>query len=111
MKKHVSHGEVNFFETSVIPEGAKKINIKEDFYVVGESETHGNDHRVSVCDKENVEIYEKDGKLYLKNNVQTDVYCPNEGRHDRVVLEPSIWEIDSSKEYDYISQEQRNVAD
>jgi len=107
--KQVTHGEVLFFEAKELPKGSKKITVKKDYHVVGESETHGNDHRVAV--KEGVELYEKDGVLYLQNSVAVEVYCPKKDRHDTVTLEPSIWEIDHSKEFDYFEKEQRNVRD
>lgn len=109
MKKQITHGEVLFFETDKIPTDAKKIKCDKDFFVVGESETHGNDHRISIC--EDVELFERDGIFYIKNNVPVKVYCPKEGRHDEVILEPSIWEVDKAKEYDYFEQELRNVRD
>ena len=108
---HYTHGEVNFFQSKKLPRGIKPITVKDNFMIVGESETHGNDHRVAVLDKEKIKFYEKDGILYMQNLVETKIYCPNEGRHDSIVLPPSIWEIDKSQEYDYLSQELRNVAD
>lgn len=32
-------------------------------------------------------------------------------RHDNIVLEPAIWEIDKQKEYDYFTDSHRKVAD
>lgn len=106
-----THGEVCFFETKNLPTDLKPVEVKDNFLIVGESETHGNDHRVAVKDKEKIKFWEKDGVLYMENLCETEIYCPNEGRHDTVVLPPSIWEIDKSKEYDYLTQELRNVAD
>lgn len=111
MQKHYSHGEVNFFETKSIPKEAKKLKLNQNYFIVGESETHGNDHRVAIADSTKVEIFEKDGILYMKNAVPVDVYCPTPNRHDTITLQPSIWEIDKAKEYDYTTQEQRNVRD
>lgn len=108
---HYSHGEVNFFQVNELPKGLIPISIESDFVIVGESETHGNDHRVAVLDKEKVKLYEKDGILYMQNTIPVDVYCPNIDRHSTIELPPSIWEIDKSKEYDYLTQELRNVKD
>jgi len=110
-KMHFTHGEVNFFQTCKIPPEAKQLEIKDNFVIVGESETHGNDHRVAVLDKEKIKFYEKDGVLYMQNLCETEVYCPNEGRHDTITLPPSVWEIDKSQEYDYLEQELRSVRD
>ena len=103
------HGEVIFYEVKGLPKGAKKVEVKKDHYIVGESETTGNDHRIAV--KEGVDIYEKDGVLYLVNDVDTDIYCPNEKRHGRETIPPSIWVREISKEYDYFSQKLKPVAD
>ena len=110
-KKNLIHGEVNFFQVDSIPTGAKKMEIKENFVVVGESETHGNDHRVAVLDKEAVKFYERDGVLYMINAEATEVYCPKTDRHDTVEIPAGTWKIDKAKEYDYISEMTRNVRD
>lgn len=102
------HGEVIFVETKV-PETAKKINIKNDYYIVGESEVHGNDHRVEV--KEGVFLYECAGKLYLKNEVECEVYCPNVDRHDTKTLPPSEWEIKKANDFDFLADKERVVRD
>lgn len=109
-KKHFSHGEVNLFEVEQIPGTAKKIEIKSDFLKLADSETLGNDHRLAL--NEDIEIYEDvDGTVYIKNILPTKVFCPHEERHATVDIPPSIWKKKISQEYDYITQEQRNVAD
>lgn len=109
MKKHFSHGEVNIFETASIPSDAKKMKSNGIGYKIADSETTGNHHMVKA--KDGVEMYEKDGVMYLKNTVPVDVYCVLQDRHDTITLEPSIWEFEAAQEYDYLTQEQRNVAD
>lgn len=109
MKKHISHGEVNLFSGAVIPSNAKRIQANGGKYIVGDSETIGNFHCVEAIT--GVELYELNGVLYLKNDVQTKVFCPNESRHDSITLEPGVWEIEKAKEYDYLKEEIRNVAD
>lgn len=110
MKRKFIHGEVLGFEISELPSDCKKIDVKEDFYVVGESETHGNDHRVAVKEKE-VEFFEKDGTLYMRNLTGSKIYCPNKNRHDSAIIPPSIWEIRKSQEWDYVEQQARDVVD
>lgn len=61
--------------------------------------------------KDGVEFYEKDGILYLKNDVETQVRCLVKERHDNITLEPGIWEIDFQQEYDYLKEEKRRVSD
>ena len=109
--KQLIHGEVNFFETSKIPADAKEIDIKENFVVVGDSETHGNDHRVAVLDKAKIRFFQKGETLYMVNEEATKVYCPKTDRHDTVEIPAGTWEIDKAKEYDYLKQESRNVRD
>ena len=113
MKKKITmHGEVNFSPVGKLPKGLKKVNVKGNYHVVGESETTGNDHRVEVLEKDKVEIYEgENGVLYMRNEVPVNVYCPRDGKHETQVKEPGIWEIDKAKEYDHLEEEIRNVAD
>lgn len=108
--KHYSHGELNFFESlKSVPRGAKKVVPVEGKYIVANSETTGNHHCVEA--KEGVELYEKNGIMYLKNKVPTKIFCILKERHDDIDLSPGLWEIEPSKEYDYFSDELRNVAD
>jgi len=110
--KVLLHGEVNFFEIKELPKGLKKVDIKQDYFIVGESETHGNDHRVAVKDKLQVEFYEdSEGRLFMKNLSPTQVYCPKVGRHDTKTIPDSVWEIDKAKEYDHISKRLVDVRD
>ncbi len=114
MLRKFIHGEVVVYETKQLPNTVKKINVNssENFFIVGESETHGNDHRVAVLDKNKVEFFEdENGKLYMRNLVETEIYCPNKYRHDTEPVPPSIWEITKSREYDYIEQQARQVRD
>lgn len=106
--KKVLHGEA-VIRSCELPKDAKKLEIKKNYFVIADSETTGNDHRVSVCD--DVEIYEKDGTLYIKNDVETDVYCPNKQRHGTATLPKGTWEIGIAKEFDYLADNERNVAD
>lgn len=108
--KEYHHGELGIFETNKeIPEGAKKIKPKNSRYIVADSETTGNHH--CVKEAQGVELYEKDGVMYLKNEVPAEVYCVIEERHDTLTLPPGKWEIEPAKEYDYLNEEVRNVAD
>ena len=109
MKKHYSHGEVNIFETTTIPDGAVQLKSNGIGYKIADSETTGNHHMVKAQD--GVEMYEKNGVMYLKNSVPVDVYCVLQERHDTITLEPSIWELEPAQEYDYLTQEKRNVVD
>ena len=108
MMRKVNHGEVVLKEVNKVPSDAKKIDCK-GFVVVGESETLGNDHRVSVL--EDTAVYEKNGVLYIRNESPSQVYCPHESRHSTVELPATTWRVDIAQEYDYLLNEKRNVAD
>lgn len=105
----VLHGEVSLVKVNSIPKDAKKVSPHGKFFIVADSETSGNHHVVDLIDE--MEIYEKDGKFYVKNERPTQVRCLMTERHDNVVLEPAIWEIDKQQEYDYFTESHRNVAD
>lgn len=107
--EHYSHGEVNIFRACALPKGINRIKGDGKKYIVADSETSGNHHCVE--EKEGVEMYEKDGVLYLKNTVPTDVFCMVKDRHDTITLEPGIWEIDRAQEWDYLTQQRRSVSD
>ena len=92
MKSHISHGEVNLFSGAVIPSTAKKLVAKNGRYIVGDSKTLGNYHCVEEVD--GVELYEANGILYLKNDVEATVYCLDKTLHDAIKLKPGIWEIE-----------------
>lgn len=110
MSKTIFHGEVTIHKVSKLPEGltkAKKFNKKS--YKLADSETTGNHHLLEA--KDGVELYEKYGILYLKNEVECDVYCAIADRHDNITLEPGIWEIDKAQEHDYLTGMKRDVSD
>jgi hypothetical protein len=111
--KVIYHGEVIVKQLSKLPDiKLKSIKVKDDFYVVGESETHGNDHRVAVLDKPKVEFFEDaNGTLYMRNTVATEIYCPNAGKHTEITIEPGEWQFGHAQEYDYEKQMAIRVAD
>lgn len=111
MKKlrEANHGEVIFREVTQIPASATNANAK-GYFVVGESETVGNDHRLEI--KEDTEVYlDEHGQIYIENKSDTNIYCPHEKRHDKMTLPSSYWKVVIAQEYDYIAQEKRNVTD
>lgn len=109
MNDAIIHGEVIIHKTKEVPQGATKLNLTHSYHIIAPSETTGNHHVIDV--KDGVEFYEKNGTLYMKNEVPTEVRCLIKNRHDSVTLEPSVWEIDKQREYDYFKQVHRVVAD
>jgi len=105
-----NHGELCIFESNkIIPTDAKKLKGDGKKFIVAPSETSGNHHCIE--EKEGVELYEKDGVMYLKADEPVDVFCVMKDRHDTITLEPGVYEIEPAKEFDYISGEKRNVQD
>jgi hypothetical protein len=108
MKKVIYHGEVAFFEVDEVPANAKKLEVKESFYVVGESETLHNDHRVDVL--EGTDLFTEEDKVFLKT-IGTEIYCPNRTRHATIELPAGTWQIGHAQEYDYFAETLRRVTD
>lgn len=104
MKKLVGfHGEVVPIQIERIPSHAKQIKLTSNYVVVGESEISGNDHRVCVKNKQ-VEFYERDGILYMKNLQPVEIGCVIEERHDTCIIPKGIWEFKKALEYDPINE-------
>lgn len=110
MKKQYSHGELCIFESNeIIPKDAKKMKASKIGYIVANSESTGNHHVVE--EKEGIEIYEKDGVMYLRAEVDVDVFCVIKERHDTITLSPGTYKMKPAKEFDYYEMQKRNVAD
>lgn len=107
--KSYTHGECILFKIKELPSGLNKIKSKDGRYIVANSESTGNHH--CIAEDTGIEMYEKDGILYLKNDVPATLYCVDEKRHDKEVLEPGIWEIDKAREYDHLTEMTRRVVD
>ncbi len=109
--KTFTHGEVILMKVNKLPEGLKAVKLfKKGCYRLADSETSGNFHLLEA--KEGVELFEdKNGVLWLKNDVPTDVYCAVKERHDNITLEPGVWEIDRAQEFDYLTDMTRKVSD
>lgn len=111
MKKLVAfHGEVVPVQIERLPEGLKKVQPKNGYVVVGESEVTGNDHRVCVKERE-VEFYEKNGVLYMKNLQPVEIGCVIEERHDTCEIPTGIWEFKKALEYDPLEDVLREARD
>ena len=73
-------------------------------YVLAYGEVTGHAHVIM----EEVELYEHDGKLYLK----TDVAVPlRHEEHRALEIPPGIWEVDRVREYDYLTEAIERVRD
>ena len=110
MKKKVYlHGEVVIFSGSKRPEDAKKLEPKKDRYILANSETTGN-HHVLVA-QDGVDVYEKDGVLYVHVEEEAQVKCVLEDRHDTQILPAGDYTVTRKVEYDHLTQTPKVVAD
>ena len=111
-KKVIFHGEVALIQVDNVPHKVKAIDVKEDFLIVGESETHGNDHRVAVLDKLTVKFVEdENGNLYMINTADTEVFCPKRDKHSAITVTPGTWKIGHAIEVDHLTEKIRQVKD
>ena len=101
------HGEALLKLIEKLPDGAKALPHNGDL-IIAASETVGNHHRI-YCGENEAVMYERDGVLYLKVKTPVGVVCAD--KHDTAVLDPGVYEIGKQREWDYISQMERNIAD
>ena len=103
------HGEVVIKKVASLPKGGKKVRAVNGGYIIAESEQSGNHHL--VVERDGIELYQVGDTLYLHNEVEAEVKCVDEKRHDTEVLEPGVWKIDRANEHDFLADETRKVAD
>lgn len=108
-KNTFAHGECIVSKINTLPKGLKKVSKGKKFRIA-ESEVTGNHHFVE-CDTESTMYVDENGVLYLDNRGKAGAKCVVEERHSTIPMEPGIWEIAPGKEYDYDTQEVRNIAD
>jgi len=101
------HGEAVLKPIAGLPKGAKKQPHNGDL-IIAASETVGHHHRV-YCEEKEAALYEKDGVLYLKVEFPVGLTCRD--KHDEVTLDPGVYQIGAQREWDYLSQMERQVAD
>jgi len=101
------HGEATIKPIAALPDGAKKQKHTGDL-IIAASETVGNHHRI-FCEEKEAQLYERDGVLYLNVDSPVGIVCAD--KHDKAVLDPGVYEIGKQREWDYIGQMERSVAD
>ena len=119
-KGYIGHGEAIFLEIDSIPADAKLLKINSSMLagkslIIANSETSGNHHCVEL-EREgkavDVQFFERDGVLYMKNNEPTKVHCSlDRTRHPEDTIRPSFWKINIQQEFDLLERARRNVAD
>ena len=108
------HGDVVLKEVGKLPEKAVKKERDVRGLVLAEGEVTGHYHAV----KENGELYEKDGVLYLETFEDTTIFhqehkpkfCNLKTGVDEC-LPTGIYEICFPREYDHVAKEARKVQD
>ena len=99
----IVQGDV-FIVAASIPKGAKKIKRSKRGYVLAEGEATGHAH----CIVEEIEMYEKGGVLYLKNDKPVDL---RHEEHASVTIPKGEWQVGRVLEYDPFSEETKQVRD
>lgn len=98
-------GDVLFNRIDQLPDGIVPVSKKSRGYVLAEGESTGHAH---VIEEDTVEMYEKDGTIYLRvkefSTVQHEEHLP-------VTLDPGIYEIGIVIEMDPFSEQIRKVVD
>lgn len=98
-------GDCVFRSISGIPEGARKVEKQNGRYILRMGEATGHAHAV----EQDMELYEKDGVLYLRGSSPIEV---THEEHKTEILEPNvIWRMTPKIEYDPEAEEIRQVRD
>lgn len=105
MRKVVNqHGDVILYEVKEIPILSKNIEIKSGYIL----ERGEGVHTHVFDDVSGIEVYEKDGKTYVK--VKKDVFINHE-EHGYQKIKPGKVEKGIERVFDYESMESRKVID
>jgi hypothetical protein len=97
-------GDVIFKKVDGV-QGDKRVN--EDFILV-RGEATGHHHSVAIADREQVEIFERKGTLFMK--VKDPVVIEHQ-EHRPITLPAGDYEIGQVREYDHFVEEARKVQD
>ena len=107
MASKVQQGDCIFKPIPSLPEGCIPIKPTAKGYVLAEGETTGHSHVIEHT--EDVELYEKDGVLYVRTKVPTVV---THEEHKAVPLEAEvIYRVDHVIEENPFEREKQRVKD
>lgn len=98
------HGDLLLGTVSEIPDGAILINAK-DGYVIERGEGV---HTHIFPDVREIEVYEKDGQIYVRINKQTEL---DHEEHGRQTVKRGILKKFLERVFDYEQMEARKVVD
>ena len=96
----LQQGDVILKKVAKIPQGAK--HIKKRPLALGEFTGHS--HQII----EDIEMYEKDGVLYIKSDRPVNL---KHEEHGTVSIPEGLWQVGIVQEYDPFAEEARNVQD
>lgn len=109
IEKLYLHGEVLIKEfEGEIPSDAKLVEPKDGSYKLADSETTGNHHLLVA--EPGMKVYEKEGRFFISFSKEGTVKCVDTKRHDTIKI-PGRSTSGFQKEYDYVTEEVRNVRD
>lgn len=103
-KVYAQHGDVLLYQVDAIPEGSKQIKVKNGFILEKGEGVHT--HVITKVD--DLEVYDKDGVIYLKVEAPTEL---DHEEHGVKVIEPGIYRKEIENEFDYESEESRKTMD
>jgi len=103
----IQQGDVILVVVRDIPPDATRVQPGTRGYVLAEGEATGHAHTIEAAP--NVELYERDGVLYLRV-----LECPVPMRHeehDTAILAPRTYRVKRVREWDEFAEEARTVID
>lgn len=100
----IVQGDVFFVRIQNVPRESKKVKRDERGFIIAEGEATGHAHVIH----EDVELYEKDGVLFIKTAKTVEV---RHEEHLPVTLNPGIWKVGIVREHDPFLEEIRIVRD
>lgn len=100
----IVQGDVFFTRARLLPREAKAVERTARGYVIAEGEATGHAHVVA----DEVNLYEKDGVLYLRTTKTVEV---RHEEHKPVSLQAGTWQVGIVREYDPFLEEARRVED
>jgi hypothetical protein len=104
MKIANQHGDLLLEVVDSIPEDAKCLSVKNGFVI----ERGEGVHTHVFPEVEGIEVYEKDGQIYVRVNKETQL---DHEEHGRQTVKPGIYRKCIERVFDYESMEARKVID
>jgi len=98
-------GDVLLMRVESIPLGGELVRPHERGHVLAEGEATGHAHTVPA---EHGTLTRIGAKLFLTVTAPTKI---THEEHREIELEPGVWEVGRVREYDYLTQMTRTVAD